>query len=211
MEQVVGELRSLGVMADAVEVDVADSSRVERMVASTVSRFGRIDCAFHNAGIVESGEIRIADREEDEWDRVIDVSLKGVWLCMKHEIRYFLANDGGIIVNTSSIAGVRGAVFGAAYPASKHGVSGLTRSAALQYAGDGIRVKAVAPGIIRTAMLDKLIADSPDFEQTRTARVPMKRFGLPSEVAEAVVWLSSDASSYVTGQVLGVDGGWLAR
>ncbi len=211
MEQVVDELRALGISAHAVEVDVSDSELVERMVASTIGTFGRIDCAFNNAGIVENANVRIADMEEDEWDRVIDVNLKGVWLCMKHEIRHFLASGSGNIVNIASIAGVRGAIFGAAYPASKPGVAGLTRAAALQYAEDGIRVNAVAPGIIRTAMLNKLIAASPGFEETRTAKVPMKRFGQPKEVADAVVWLSSDESSYITGQVLGIDGGWLAR
>ncbi len=204
MEQVVDELRALGISAHAVEVDVSDSELVERMVASTIGTFGRIDCAFNNAGIVENANVRIADMEEDEWDRVIDVNLKGVWLCMKAEIRQMLLHGGGAIVNTGSIAGLIGLQTSSAYVAAKHGVIGLTKTAAIEYADAKIRVNAVCPGFIQTQMTEDTMRRRGD---AIMAMIPARRMGQPEEIAEMVVWLCSERASYVTGAAYDVDGG----
>lgn len=193
------------------EADVSKEDHVEALVSRTVEAYGRLDCAFNNAGI--AGAIGISSHEypDDIWEHVMAVNLKGVWLCMKHEIPQMLKQGGGAIVNTASIWGLVGAPGASAYVASKHGVVGLTRAAALEYAPHGIRINAVNPGTIRTPILDPFIAAIPDFESLMTARHPIGRIGMPEEVAEAVTWLCSDAASFVIGQNLPVDGGYTTQ
>jgi len=193
------------------EADVSKQDQVEALVRRTVEAYGRLDCAFNNAGI--AGAIGVSSHEypDDVWDRVVAINLKGVWLCMKHEIPQMLKQGGGAIVNTASIWGLVGAAGASAYVASKHGVVGLTRAAALEYAPHGIRINAVNPGTIRTPILDPFIAAIPDFESQMTARHPIGRIGMPEEVAEAVTWLCSDAASFVIGQNLPVDGGYTTQ
>jgi NAD(P)-dependent dehydrogenase (short-subunit alcohol dehydrogenase family) len=194
-----------------VTCDVSHSGEVEAVVQRVVDQFGRLDCAFNNAGI-EGGPpaTRLHEYAEDVWDRVIDVDLKGVWLCMKYELAAMLGQSSGAIVNTSSIAGLVGGG-NTAYVASKHGVLGLTRRAALEYGRHGIRVNAVCPGSIRTPMLERLLQAVPEREARLTNEAPLGRLGRPEEIAEAVVWLCSDAASFVTGHGLVIDGGYLAR
>ncbi len=210
-EQTVDEVRKADGTATFVRADVSSGRDVEALIRQTTEVYGRLDCAFNNAGI--AGEIGTPTHEypEEGWDRVISVNLKGVWLCMKHEIAQMLEQGGGAIVNTGSIWGLVGAELASAYVASKHAVVGLTRAAALEYAQQGIRINAVNPGTIRTPILDPFIAAIPDFESTMTARHPVGRIGMPEEVAEAVVWLCSDAASFVIGHTLSVDGGYTAQ
>ena len=189
--------------------DVTRADEVEALVAAVVDTFGGLHCAHNNAG-VEGAYGRTADCEDAEFDRTCAVNLKGVFLCLKAEIAHMLAADGGSIVNTASVAGVEGAKNLPAYVASKHGVMGLTRTAALEYATRKIRVNAVCPGPIRTRMLEAIMEENPRMEPAMIASVPMRRLGVPEEIAEAVLWLCSDRSSYVTGHGLVVDGGFTA-
>ena len=189
--------------------DVTRPAEVEALVAAAVAAFGRLDCAHNNAG-VEGAWARTADCDEENFDRTCAVNLKGVYLCLKAEIAHMLDAGGGAIVNTASVAGVEGAKNLPAYVASKHGVMGLTRTAALEYATRGIRVNAVCPGPIRTRMLEAIMEENPRMEPAMIDAVPMRRLGAPEEIAEAVVWLCSDRASYVTGQSLVVDGGFTA-
>jgi NAD(P)-dependent dehydrogenase (short-subunit alcohol dehydrogenase family) len=195
----------------ALACDVARATDVDGVVRQAVERFGRLDCAFNNAGI-EGGPpgTRLHEYAEDVWDRVVDVDLKGVWLSMKYEIAAMLAQGGGAIVNTSSIAGLVGGG-NTAYVASKHGVMGLTRRAAVEYGRHGIRVNAVCPGSIRTPMLERLFRAAPEREARLAEDAPLGRLGRPEEIAAAVVWLCSDDASFVTGHGLVIDGGFLAR
>lgn len=201
-------IRAAGGEAVFVRADVSVDDEVGAMVRTAVATYGRLDCAFNNAGIAGAIGASTHAYPDDAWDRVIGINLKGVWLCMKHEIPQMLAQGGGAIVNTASIWGLVGAPGAAAYVASKHGVVGLTRAAALEYAPQGLRINAVNPGTIRTPILDPFIAAEPAFESMMIARHPIGRIGLPEEVAEAVVWLCSDAASFVVGQSLPVDGGY---
>jgi len=169
-----------------------------------VETYGRLDCAFNNAGIEETSLLPTAESTEENWDRVIGTNLKGVWLCMKYELAQMVKQGSGAIVNTASVGGLVGFEGIGAYVASKHGVIGLTKTAALEYATAGIRVNAVCPGVIRTPMLA-------DAEALLAPLEPMGRIGLPEEIAEAVVWLCSDAASFVTGHPMVVDGGILAQ
>ena len=204
-------IKSAGGEATFVLVNVTQAAEVEAMVAAAVSVYGRIDCAHNNAGI-EGVFATTADYPEEEWDRVMAVNLKGVWLCMKYEIPQMVQQGGGAIVNTASLAGLVGAKRMPAYVASKHGVAGLTKTAALEYAKSGIRVNAVCPGIIHTSMVDRMfLSRRPDLEDRLAAVEPMGRLGKPEEVAEAVVWLCSDAASFVTGHTMTVDGGIYAE
>lgn len=193
------------------EADVSKEDHVEALVSRTVEAYGRLDCAFNNAGIAGAIGTSCHEYPDDSWERVMAVNLKGVWLCMKHEIPQMLKQGGGAIVNTASIWGLVGAPGASAYVASKHGVVGLTRAAALEYAPHGIRINAVNPGTIRTPILAPFIAAIPDFESLMTARHPIGRIGMPEEVAEAVTWLCSDAASFVIGQNLPVDGGYTTQ
>jgi NAD(P)-dependent dehydrogenase (short-subunit alcohol dehydrogenase family) len=193
-----------------IRVDVSKAPEVESMIEQTVSAFGRLDCAHNNAGI--SGVAAYtADHSEEDWDRLMDVNLKGVWLCMKYEIPVMLSQGGGVIVNTSSQVGLVGWPGASAYVASKHAVNGLTKAAALEYADRRIRINAVCPAVIRTPFIEKAIANDPDGERRRVSLLPIGRMGKPEEVAGAVLYLCSDAASYVIGHTLVVDGGFIAR
>ena len=195
-----------------VHADVSKGADVEALVTGVIQTYGRLDCAYNNAGIEGYMEGRLHEYPEDIWDRLIDINLKGVWLCLKYEIPRMLEQGGGAIVNTASAAGLVGSRRLAAYVASKHGVVGLTKAAALEYARDGIRVNAVCPGIIDTPMMDRLIAGrQDDYEATIPTRQPVGRLGTPEEIAEAVAWLCSDAASLVTGIAMSVDGGFTAQ
>ena len=210
-EETVSVIKSAGGEATFVPVNVTQAAEVEAMVAAAVSAYGRIDCAHNNAGI-EGVFATTADYPEEDWDRVMAVNLKGVWLCMKYEIPQMVQQGGGAIVNTASLAGLVGAKRMPAYVASKHGVAGLTKTAALEYAKSAIRVNAVCPGIIHTSMVDRMFLNRrPDLEDRLAAVEPMGRLGKPEEVAEAVVWLCSDAASFVTGHTMTVDGGIYAE
>jgi NAD(P)-dependent dehydrogenase (short-subunit alcohol dehydrogenase family) len=193
-----------------VPTDVSKAKDAEAMVAAAVKTWGRLDYALNNAGVGEFG-ISITDMTEDIWDHTMGINLKGVWLCMKYEIRRMLEHGGGAIVNTSSAVGLVGSRQQCAYVASKHGVIGLTRAAALEYAKAGIRVNAVCPGAIRTPALDSFLSSSPNIEARVIAQHPLGRLGTAEEVAQAVLWLCSDAASFVTGHALAVDGGATAQ
>jgi NAD(P)-dependent dehydrogenase (short-subunit alcohol dehydrogenase family) len=204
-------IRAAGGKGSARAADVRVEASVAELIAAIVERHGRLDCAFNNAGVTERFGVKLAETDEQDWDRVMMVNLKGVWLCMKHEIRQMLAQGGGSIVNNASAVGLRGSPGAALYSASKHGVVGLTQSAALQYAKSKIRVNAVCPGVIRTPMVEQMDQAQPGFIRSREEFLPMGRLGDPEEIAAAVVWLSSEAASYITGLAMNVDGGWLAR
>ena len=193
-----------------VATDVSISSQVASLVSDCVGRFGRLDCAFNNAGITVTTRTLMADLTEDEFDRLIGINLKGVWLCMKSEIPVMIQQGGGVIVNTSSTAGLKGSRGLSSYVASKHGVIGLTKSAALEYADTGIRVNAVCPGPIRTPLTEAVMAHNAGAEELYVSRAPLGRMGRPEEVAEAVIWMCSDAASFVTGHTMTVDGGGVA-
>jgi NAD(P)-dependent dehydrogenase (short-subunit alcohol dehydrogenase family) len=180
------------------------------MVAKTVETYGRIDGAFNNAGI-EGKMAGTIDTSEENFDRTIAINLKGVWLCMKYEIPQMLKQGGGVIVNTASIAGLVGFEGLPAYNASKHGVVGLTKTAALEYAQKNVRVNCVCPGVIQTPMVARLMDSGKMNENDMRAGEPVGRFGQPHEIGEGVVWLLSDASSFVTGHSMVIDGGWIAR
>ena len=208
-EETVRLIQDTGGDATFVSADVAQASQVEAMVQEAVRVYGRLDCAFNNAG-VSGGRGLIHEYSEDDWDRVIGINLKGVWLCMKYEIIQMLAQGGGAIVNTASVMGLVGGSRSPAYGASKHGVVGLTRTAAVGYAESGIRVNAVCPGYIRTPLIEQGALTDPGGEERIIARHPVGRLGTPEEVAESVVWLCSDAASFVTGHAMAVDGGYVA-
>jgi NAD(P)-dependent dehydrogenase (short-subunit alcohol dehydrogenase family) len=192
-------------------VDIAESSQVEAVIATAVATWGRLDFAHNNAGIEGSGAPAHL-YPEDDWRRIIGVNLIGTWLCMKYEIDQMLQNGGGAIVNTASVAGlVASPASGSAYTASKHGILGLTKSAALEYAQSGIRINAVCPGVIQTPLVERHIARHPEIEQSLLAAQPGGRMGSADEVAAAVIWLCSDAASFVTGHPMVVDGGFIAK
>lgn len=189
-----------------IKTDVLNAAEVEALVRETVENYGRLDCAFNNAGVGTTGA-RLAKETEENWNRIINTNLKGVWLCMKYEITQMLKQGGGVIVNCSSTFGVDGGYRVAVYSASKHGVIGLTKSAALDYAKNRIRINAVCPGWIQTEMLEPMLKERPDVAKGQVAEVPLGRLGRPEEVAEAVVWLCTDAASFITGDVMIIGGG----
>ncbi len=192
-----------------VKTDVSKATEVETLVQTAVEKFGRLDIAFNNAGI-EGVWSPIVRQSEEDWDRTIAINLKGVWLCLKYEIRQMLKQGGGgAIVNMSSITGLVGAVGVAAYSASKHGVIGLTQTAALENAKTGIRINAVCPGFTETPMSDRVFR-APGVHKYVLSCHPIGRLGRPTEIAEAVLWMCSDRASFMTGQSLVLDGGFLA-
>lgn len=196
--------------ATFLRADVADEESIDAVIASMLSSHGKIDFAHNNAGVATAGR-PLADISRDEWDRVIAVDLTGVFLCMKAEIKAMLAAGGGAIVNTASALGTVGIRNLASYVAAKHGVVGLTRAAALEYSAAGIRVNAVCPGVVETKLFRDAAAEDPELRPTVEASHPIGRLGEPEEIAAAVVWLVSDASSFVTGQPIGVDGGYTSQ
>lgn len=209
-EATAAEIRASGGQATFVKVDVSRAADVEKMVKKAVEAYGRIDCAFNNAGV--EGEMGpLTETTEESWDRVININLKGVFLCMKYEIPVMLAHGGGAIVNTSSVAGLVGFQNLLPYVASKHGVAGATKSAALEYGKLNIRVNAVCPGVIRTPMIERVLTENPAMEETLAAGEPIGRLGMPEEIASSVLFLCSDAASFLTGQAIAVDGGWVTQ
>jgi NAD(P)-dependent dehydrogenase (short-subunit alcohol dehydrogenase family) len=211
-QRTVTEIEAMGGQAMAIACDVTDDDAVKAMIAATVDAFGGLDCAFNNAGIapyqVNAGGQKIADVAPEAWRRLIDVNLTGVWLCLRHEVAQMRAQgSGGVIINTASILGLIGSATSSAYVAAKHGVVGLTKTAAADHAEDNIRVNAVCPGYIETAMTEETMRRR---GERILARVPMARMGQANEIAEAVVWLCSPKASFVTGVSWAVDGGYTA-
>lgn len=209
-EETVRAIEGAGGEAVFIRADVSKTADVEAMITKVVDMWGRLDCANNNAGI-EGTPAPLADCTEENWDRTINISLKGVFLCMKYEIPQMLKQGGGAIVNTSSVAGLVGFRRLPAYVASKFGIVGLTKAAALDYAQAGIRINAVCPGVIRTPMVERFTGGDPRAEAQLAAGEPVGRLGAPEEVGEAIVWLCSDAASFVTGHAKAVDGGWVAQ
>ncbi len=209
-QEVLGAIKRAGGEAIFVRTDVSRPADVEAMVARAVEAYGRIDCAFNNAGVA-TGHGLVHETKVEDWDRTVDVNLKGVWLCMKYEIAQMVTQSGGAIVNNSSTAGLVGYEESAIYTASKYGVTGLTTSVALQYATKGIRVNAVCPGWIRLPVTMEGDAEPQERESQAVRETPMRRMASVEEVAEAVVWLCSDKASFVTGVAMPVDGGLVAR
>ena len=199
-------VEALGGRAIAIRCDVTKADDVKAALDKTVEAFGRLDIAFNNAGS-EQPVTATADLSEEEWDRVVSINLRSVFLCMKYQIPLMLEHGGGSIVNTSSGAGVKGFAGQAAYSAAKHGVIGLTKAAALDYAKSGIRVNAVCPGIIDTPMMQRFTEGTPEGRERVISQEPVGRMGTPEEIAEAVLWLCSDTSGFVIGHALVIDGG----
>jgi NAD(P)-dependent dehydrogenase (short-subunit alcohol dehydrogenase family) len=199
-------IQDRGGHALAVRCDVTRREDVKAALDKTVEGFGRLDFAFNNAGIEYTIQPTV-DVTEEEWDRIMDIDLRGVFLCMKHEIPLILKQGGGAIVNTSSGAGIKGFKGGAAYVAAKHGVVGLTKAAALDYAHLNLRINAVCPGIIDTPMMDRFSGGTIEGRQAVIAQEPVGRMGKPEEIAAAVVWLCSDAARFVVGSAMVIDGG----
>ena len=208
-EQTVRLIQDTGGEATFVRADVSISSDVSDMVSHAVQTYNRLDCAFNNAG-VSGGPGRVHEYTEENWSRVLNINLTGVWLCMKYEIIQMRRQGRGASVNTASVVGLVGGSRSPAYGATKHGVVGLTKTAAVDYAREAIRVNAVCPGYIRTPMIEQGVLLDPGGEERVVSRHPMHRLGTPEEVAEAVVWLCSDAASFVTGHAMTVDGGYVA-
>ncbi|ULQ53819.1 SDR family oxidoreductase [Flavihumibacter fluvii] len=207
--QTLNSIVGAGGEAIFIRCDVSIAKEVQQLIEQTITSFGRLDFAFNNAGI-EGINAKTHECSEENWDKTIAVNLKGVWLCMKYEIPEMLKHGKGVIVNCASIAGLKGFPGLPAYVISKHGIIGLTKTAALEYAKDGIRVNAVCPGVIHTPMIDRLTKNDPQAAAQYTAMEPIGRMGYPDEIAEAVVWLFSEAASFVTGTSLTVDGGIMA-
>lgn len=205
--EIVEEINKAKGEAFFIKCDVSSEEQVKNLVDKTIEKYGRLDCAYNNAG-VEGAPCSTVECSTDNWDKTINTNLKGVWLCMKYEIPAMLKFGKGSIVNCSSIAGLVGFEAIPAYVASKHGVIGLTETAALEFAKKNIRVNAVCPGAIHTPMLDRFTHGE---EKVMAEQDPMGRVGKPEEIADSVLWLCSDKSSYVTGQSIAVDGGWVAH
>jgi NAD(P)-dependent dehydrogenase (short-subunit alcohol dehydrogenase family) len=203
-QDVAGELRAEGGEAVFIRCNVTEEGDVQQLVTTAVDRYGSLDIAFNNAGTEGSSGVATTDLETDEWRRVVNVNLTGVWLCLKYELRHMVSQGGGCIVNTSSTAGLGAAVrAGVAYSASKHGVIGLTRTAAKEFAGRGIRINAICPGGVDTPLLERLLGS----EAMTAMRSRQTALATPDQIAETVLWLCSDSSSFVNGHALRIDGG----
>lgn len=209
-EVVAQEIRDKGGKSLFVHADVSDDAQVAALVERTVTEFGGLDVAYNNAGI-EGTPAPTADCTPENWRRTLAVNLTGVWSCMRYEIPRMLERGGGAIVNCASVAGLVGFATIPAYTASKHGIVGLTKTAALEYADQGIRVNAVCPGVVDTEMVDRFTGGQPEAKAAMVATEPMGRLGHPEEIADAVVWLCSPQASFVTGQAIAIDGGFVAR
>ena len=201
VEQIVGR----GGKASAIKADVTKAMEVEGLIKKTIETYGQLDCAFNNAGI-EGPNVLTGLYSEEEWDRVFNINIKGVFLCMRYQIPQMLIQKRGAIVNNSSGLAFKNVPYLSAYTATKHAIIGLTKTAALEYAKEGIRINAVCPGIIRSGLGERMIARGSEVEEQLRSIIPMGRFGEAEEVAEGVVWLFSDAASYVTGHALLIDG-----
>jgi NAD(P)-dependent dehydrogenase (short-subunit alcohol dehydrogenase family) len=208
--ETLNKIKLVGGEAAFIKCDVSKASEVKKMVEETIERFGRLDLAFNNAGI-EGVSAMVHESSDENWDKTIDINLKGIYLCMKYEIPWMLKQGKGAIVNCASVAGLIGFPGASAYVASKHAVVGLTKTAALENAKQNIRINAVCPGIIKTAMIDRATGKDKVVEKTFVDMEPVGRMGNPEEVAEAVIWLCSDSASFVTGHAMPVDGGWIAK
>ncbi|MBN2099598.1 MAG: SDR family oxidoreductase [Dehalococcoidia bacterium] len=209
-EETLAMVRSAGGEGVFVKADVSNAAEVEAMVQKAMDIYGHLDCACNNAGVGEPLK-RVHNTSEDNWDRVMATNLKGVYLCMKYEIPPMLKQGKGAIVNTASLAGLKGLSGQASYVASKHGVVGLTKSAAIEYATLGIRINCICPGVINTPLIAPNMKDRPHVEKGYIDMEPIGRLGRPEEIASAVLWLCSDEASFVVGSVFSVDGGVVAR
>jgi len=209
-EETVKMIKDAGGEAFFVKADVSKSADVKALIAKAVEKYGKLDCAHNNAGI-EGDPVPCVECTEENWDRTIAINLTGVFLCCKAELAQMLKQGGGCIVNTASVAGLVGFAGIPAYTASKHGVNGLTKEIALDYATQNIRVNSVCPGIIHTPMIDRFTGGDPEALKAMTATEPVGRLGKPEEIADAVVWLCTDKASFVTGINLPVDGGFIAQ
>jgi NAD(P)-dependent dehydrogenase (short-subunit alcohol dehydrogenase family) len=209
-EETVSMIKDAGGDAIFVKTDVTDMDQVEALVAKTVDTYGRLDCAHNNAGIEGVGGA-CTECTEENWDRTIAINLTGVFNCCKAELPHLLKQGGGAIVNTASVAGLVGFPGLPAYVASKFGVNGLTKALALDYAKENIRVNSVCPGVIHTPMVDRVTGGDPEALKAYAAAAPVNRLGEASEIAEAVVWLCTDAASFVTGINMPVDGGYISQ
>lgn len=210
MKEQVEELTAKGLTAEGYICDVSDENAVQKMVEHIVNTYGRLDCAFNNAG-VQTPQKPMAEITYEEFDKTVAVDLKGVWNCMKFEIKQMLKQGGGSIVNTSSQGGITGFSGQAAYIACKHAVIGLTRTASIDYASKNIRINAVLPGVILTPMAKDLIKRKPEIEQELVRDIPKGRLGEPVEIAHAVMWLCSSYATFVDGAAISVDGGFTAH
>lgn len=209
--ETVGMIESASGEAIFVRADVTAEEEVAALLQATVAAYGQIDCAFNNAGL-EREYTRPGERfTEETFQSTVDTNLKGVWLCMKYEIEQMLEQGFGAIVNSSSIAGLVGIPRQPIYVASKHAVAGMTRSAAVEYADRGIRINAVAPGLVDTPLMERIYASNPEMREEADSWQPIGRPAKPEEIAEAVVWLCSDRASYVVGHIMAVDGGFVAQ
>ena len=209
-EETLSMVKRAGAEAVFVKADVSKAAEAEAMVQKAIDTYGRLDCAYNNAGVGEPLK-RVHKTSEDNWDRVMATNLKGVYLCMKYEIPHMLKQGKGAIVNTSSLAGLKGLSGQAAYVASKHGVVGLTKSAAIEYATLGIRINCICPGVINTPLIAPNMKDRPHVEKGYIDMEPIGRLGKPEEIASAVLWLCSDEASFAVGSIFSVDGGVVAR
>jgi NAD(P)-dependent dehydrogenase (short-subunit alcohol dehydrogenase family) len=208
-EETVQMIKDAGGEAHFVWADVSNEGDVAALVQTAVETYGRLDIGINNAGIGSNWK-RLADYELEDWNRVIAVNLSGVFHCMLHELKQMLQQGNGAIVNVASIAGLRGLANSSAYTASKHGVVGLTKSAALEYATQNIRINAVCPVFTRTPLFEALFDVNPTYEERIKKNIPMRRYGKPEEIAQAILWLCSDTADFVTGHALPLDGGMMA-
>lgn len=209
-KKTVDEIRQSGGVAQYHTADVSDYQQMHAAIAAIVAEHGKLDGAFNNAGI-EGPAVKILDYSIEDWERVLRVNLTGVFVCMKCEIEQMLKHGGGNIVSTASVAGLVGLPGASSYNSAKHGVVGLTKTAALEYAASNIRVNAVCPGFIETPMLERVTDASIKIRDHLIRQVPMKRVADPSEIGNTVAWLMSEKSAYMTGVALPVDGGWVAQ